>query len=130
MESSPSARAMLQPASHRGDRRRYPEMFDERRGQPVEIDELAARIAEAQAHGVEGVTFLGGESFEQPAELVALARGAKALAMTVMVFSGYALDELRARADAAELLAPTDLLVDCTNTAQRWCLNDRGTRVP
>jgi anaerobic ribonucleoside-triphosphate reductase activating protein len=89
-----------------------PEMFDERRGQPVEIDELAARIAEAQAHGVEGVTFLGGEPFEQPVGLAALARRAKALAMTVMVFSGYALDELRARADAAELLALTDLLVD------------------
>jgi anaerobic ribonucleoside-triphosphate reductase activating protein len=89
-----------------------PEMFDERRGQPVEIDELAARIAEAQAHGVEGITFLGGEPFEQPVGLAALARRAKALAMTVMVFSGYALDELRARADAAELLALTDLLVD------------------
>jgi anaerobic ribonucleoside-triphosphate reductase activating protein len=89
-----------------------PEMFDERRGQAVEIDELAARIAEAQAHGVEGVTFLGGEPFEQPVGLAALARRARALAMTVMVFSGHALDELRARGDAAELLALTDLLVD------------------
>jgi anaerobic ribonucleoside-triphosphate reductase activating protein len=89
-----------------------PEMFDERRGDAMEIDALAARIAEAQAHGVEGVTFLGGEPFEQPVDLAALARRAKALAMTVMVFSGYTLDELRARADATELLALTDLLVD------------------
>lgn len=89
-----------------------PEMFDERRGEAREIDALAARIADAQAHGVEGVTFLGGEPFEQPVALAALARRAKALAMTVMVFSGYTLDELRARADAAELLALTDLLVD------------------
>lgn len=87
-------------------------MFDERRGRSVGIDELALQIAEAQAHGVEGVTFLGGEPFEQAAGLAALARRAKALAMTVMVFSGYALDELRARGDAAELLALTDLLVD------------------
>jgi anaerobic ribonucleoside-triphosphate reductase activating protein len=89
-----------------------PEMFDERRGRPDGIDELAAHIAEARAHGVEGVTFLGGEPFEQAAGLAELARRAKALAMTVMVFSGYTLDELRARADAAELLALTDLLVD------------------
>jgi anaerobic ribonucleoside-triphosphate reductase activating protein len=89
-----------------------PEMFDERRGRSVGIDELAAHIAEARAHGVEGVTFLGGEPFEQAAELAELARRAQALAMTVMVFSGYTLDELRARPDAAELLARTDLLVD------------------
>lgn len=89
-----------------------PEMFDERRGQPVELVELEARIAQARAGGVEGVTFLGGEPFEQAAGLAALARHAKALGMTVMVFSGYTLDVLRARPDAAELLALTDLLVD------------------
>jgi anaerobic ribonucleoside-triphosphate reductase activating protein len=89
-----------------------PEMFDERRGEVTAIDELCARISEAQAHGVEGVTFLGGEPFEQAVELAVLARHARGLAMTVMVFSGYTLDELRARADAAELLACTDLLVD------------------
>jgi anaerobic ribonucleoside-triphosphate reductase activating protein len=89
-----------------------PEMFDERRGEPAAVDALAARIADAQARGVEGVTFLGGEPFEQAAGLAALARHARALGMTVMVFSGYTLDALRARPDAAELLALTDLLVD------------------
>jgi anaerobic ribonucleoside-triphosphate reductase activating protein len=89
-----------------------PEMFDARRGEPAALDGLAARIAEARARGVEGVTFLGGEPFEQAAGLAALARHARALAMTVMVFSGYTLDVLRARPDAAELLALTDLLVD------------------
>ena len=89
-----------------------PEMFDERRGAATEIGGLLARVTEAQAHGVEGVTFLGGEPFEQVAGLAALARHARTLGMTVMVFSGYSLDELRARPDAAELLALTDLLVD------------------
>jgi anaerobic ribonucleoside-triphosphate reductase activating protein len=89
-----------------------PEMFDERRGEPRALDELAARIAEARGRGVEGVTFLGGEPFEQAAGLTALARHARGLAMTVMVFSGYTLEQLRARADAAELLALTDILVD------------------
>jgi anaerobic ribonucleoside-triphosphate reductase activating protein len=89
-----------------------PEMFDERRGEPVALDVLRARIAAARARGVEGVTFLGGEPFEQPAGLAELAQGAKALGMTVMVFSGYTLDALRARPDASVLLALTDLLVD------------------
>ena len=89
-----------------------PEMFDERRGEPAELAALAARIDRARARGVEGVTFLGGEPFEQAAGLAALARHARELGMTVMVFSGYVLDQLRARPDAAELLALTDLLVD------------------
>jgi anaerobic ribonucleoside-triphosphate reductase activating protein len=89
-----------------------PEMFDARRGQPAELGALAARVAAARARGVEGVTFLGGEPFEQAAGLAVLARDAKALGMTVMVFSGYTLDVLQARPEAAALLALTDLLVD------------------
>ena len=89
-----------------------PEMFDPRRGEPTAIDALAARIAAARGRGVEGVTFLGGEPFEQAAGLAELARRARAIGMTVMVFSGYRLAELRVRADAAALLAEIDLLVD------------------
>ena len=89
-----------------------PEMFDARRGAAMAIDTLAVQLAEARARGVEGVTFLGGEPFEQAAGLATLARHARALGMTVMVFSGYTLDQLRARADAAPLLAQLDLLVD------------------
>jgi anaerobic ribonucleoside-triphosphate reductase activating protein len=89
-----------------------PEMFDHRRGAPAALDELALRLAAARARGVEGVTFLGGEPFEQAPALAVLAHRARALAMTVMVFSGYTLDQLRARPEAAELLALTDLLVD------------------
>ena len=40
------------------------------------------------------------------------AHQARARGLTVMVFSGYTLGELRARTDAGELLAATDLLVD------------------
>jgi anaerobic ribonucleoside-triphosphate reductase activating protein len=89
-----------------------PEMFDQRSGRPVGLDELSAQIAAARARGLEGVTFLGGEPFEQAAELAVLARHARQLGMTVMVFSGYTLGQLQARGDASELLALTDLLVD------------------
>lgn len=89
-----------------------PEMFDPRRGEPMEIEVLAGQIAAAQARGVEGVSFLGGEPFEQAEPLGELAARAKQLGMTVMVFSGYLLAELQARPDAARLLGLTDLLVD------------------
>ena len=87
-----------------------PEMFDERAGTPTAIDELEARLA--RATGVEGVTFLGGEPFAQAAGLGELARRARRRGLTVMVFSGYTLEALRARPDAAPLLAEIDLLVD------------------
>jgi len=85
-----------------------PEMFDARRGEPMAIDVIAARIPES----VEGITLLGGEPFEQAAGCAALARAAKVRGLTVMVFTGFTRAELAERADAAELLAEIDLLVD------------------
>jgi anaerobic ribonucleoside-triphosphate reductase activating protein len=89
-----------------------PEMFDDRRGREAPHEELAARIAAARAAGAEGISLLGGEPFEQAGALAELARHARSLGMTVMVFSGYTLAALRARPEAAALLALTDLLVD------------------
>ena len=43
-----------------------PEMFDERRGRQVERGALVAEITDARRRGVEGVTFLGGEPFDEP----------------------------------------------------------------
>jgi anaerobic ribonucleoside-triphosphate reductase activating protein len=83
-------------------------MFDERRGEPWSIDELTQRFPSS----IEGITLLGGEPFEQAQGATELARAAKARGLTVMVFSGYTLDELRAREGSAELIAATDLLVD------------------
>lgn len=89
-----------------------PEMFDERAGTAWSIDDLAARLGAAADRGVEGITLLGGEPFAQAAGAAEVARAAQARGLTVMVFSGYTLAELRARPDAAPLLAATDLLVD------------------
>ena len=78
-----------------------PEMFAAERGSPVEPAALGARIEAAAARGVEGITVLGGEPFEQPEGVLALARAARRCGLTVMVFSGYTLAELRARASGA-----------------------------
>ena len=89
-----------------------PEMFDPRRGAAVEEAALITQISAARRGGVEGISVLGGEPFEQAAGLAVLAEHARAIGLTVMVFSGYQLAELRARPDAAALLACTDVLVD------------------
>ena len=85
-----------------------PEMFDEARGSAYTIEDLVARIPAT----AEGITLLGGEPFEQAEGAARLAEAARARGLTVMVFSGYTLDELRARPEAQRLLAATDLLVD------------------
>ncbi len=83
-------------------------MFDERRGEAMTPAELAAKIPA----GVEGVTILGGEPFEQADEAAEFVRLGKARGLTAMVFSGYTIAELRERATAAPLLDQLDLLVD------------------
>jgi anaerobic ribonucleoside-triphosphate reductase activating protein len=88
-------------------------MFDAAGGVEMSPASLAAA---ARGAGVEGVTLLGGEPFEQPAASAELAHAARALGLSVMVFSGYELAALEARARrepaVAALLAATDLLVD------------------
>jgi anaerobic ribonucleoside-triphosphate reductase activating protein len=90
---------------------------------------VAALAAEALATpGIEGVSLLGGEPFAQAAPLAELAQRVRAGGLSVMVYSGFTLAELRARHDAATdaLLAATDLLVDGRydreqpDTQRRW----------
>ena len=90
-----------------------PEMFVRDGGDEMSIDALVERMRAAKAKGVEGISVLGGEPFEQAARVAAVAAAARALGLTVMVYSGYRLDELRNRGDdAAQLLGEIDLLVD------------------
>src|SRR6187549_3882458 len=72
-----------------------PEMFVADGGTAMAIDELDARLA--RTSGIEGVSILGGEPFEQPAGVAAFARRVKQRGLTVMVYSGYTMAELRAR---------------------------------
>jgi len=97
-----------------------PHLFEAAGGEAVGVDTLLAEVRRARP-AIEGVTFLGGEPFEQAPALARLAAGARALGLSVMVFSGYTLEELRARADAAveAVLRVTDLLVDGRYDARR-----------
>ncbi len=94
-----------------------PHLWAEIGGIVDETDELAARfVTDAIEAGVEGITLLGGEPFDQAAALSRIAEAFRAAGLTVMTFSGYTLESLSGwattRPDIARLLAVTDLLID------------------
>ena len=85
---------------------------------------------------IEGITLLGGEPFAHAPGAAALARGARKLGLSVMAFSGYAIEHLREMPDPAvvELLSLTDILVDGPylrdepDTERRW-IGSRNQRI-
>jgi len=91
-----------------------PEMFAHGKGGAV-IDpaELARQILATP--GIEGISVLGGEPFEQAAGVAQVARLVRTGGLSVMVYSGFTLAELQARASlpgVQALLKQVDLLVD------------------
>jgi anaerobic ribonucleoside-triphosphate reductase activating protein len=90
-----------------------PHMFAARGGRSLPVEEVLAAAARVRP-AIEGLTLLGGEPFEQAGPLGELARGAQALGLSVVTFTGYALEELRAMLDPGvpALLSATDILVD------------------
>jgi anaerobic ribonucleoside-triphosphate reductase activating protein len=62
------------------------------------------------APGIEGVTFSGGEPFAQAAPLLPLARSIQEAGLSLMIFTGHELSELRGEAHR-QLLGLTDIVV-------------------
>lgn len=88
-----------------------PEMFaPDKGGRFVETAELAKTILSTP--GLEGISVLGGEPFQQPHALAELCGLVRAGGLSVMIYTGYTHDELKAQATSSELLATADLLVD------------------
>ena len=63
---------------------------------------------------IEGVTFLGGEPFEQAEALSVLAGKVKSIGLSVVTFSGNTYESLKVKGDMNidSLLSNTDLLID------------------
>ena len=83
-------------------------------GIALTIKEVVAQVLHRRGEPRDGVTVLGGEPFLQPAGSAALLRALKKRGQHLTVYSGYTLEELRARPEAAvhEALSHTDLLID------------------
>lgn len=66
-------------------------------------------------HNLEGVSFSGGEPFEQARALALIARGARDLGLSTLCWSGHTLDHLQgpnAPEGSDELLSSLDVLID------------------
>ena len=83
-------------------------------GDEWESDALAARILRLKPilEKGGGVTFSGGEPFEQAQALLPLAAELKAQGYHLMAFSGYTFEQLREKSECRALLEKLDLLVD------------------
>ncbi len=85
-------------------------------GHSVSVSELFRRIEDSRVrHGIEGVTFSGGEPFEQAPALAELAGRCRAAGLSVIAWSGHLLEELRgagAPPGSADLLDRLDVLID------------------
>ena len=92
-----------------------PEMLAFAGGTPMPLADVVSQLRAAKdQHAIEGVTLLGGEPFAHAAGAGSFAEIAHRLDLSVMIFSGYLLEELRENTDPAIhlLLAHTDILVD------------------
>ena len=110
-----------------------PEMLPFEGGVEWNWRDLKRRIENAAtAYGLEGVTLLGGEPFAHSDAGAEIAELAQKLSLTVMVFSGFTLAEIRRLSDSGSrrLLAAADLLVDGLyderqrTTSRRWIGSD------
>jgi anaerobic ribonucleoside-triphosphate reductase activating protein len=97
-----------------------PHLFDASVGRSVPVAVLLSELR-AWRTEIEGVTVLGGEPFDQPEGLLSLARGARGLGLSLIVFSGYTLEDLLVRGEPSvqALLGAIDVLVDGRYDASR-----------
>ena len=76
------------------------------------VDELVAQIV-AQGDAIEGITLSGGEPFEQPDAALALVSAVRArTGLSILIFSGYTIEEIRELPRGPAILALIDVLVD------------------
>lgn len=85
-----------------------PETWSFKTGSRQSIEELYSKIASTPE--ISGVTFSGGEPFSQAKALAQLARLVRKRGLSVFVFSGYELNELKSPTQK-ELLEECDIIV-------------------
>ena len=86
-------------------------MQDFEYGESITIEEAFNRIYKNRPL-IDGVTFSGGEPFEQCEPLIALSQKLKANDLTIWCYSGYTYDQLKSDPIKASLLKQIDVLVD------------------
>lgn len=82
--------------------------------QVLQVGELVAMIlAQGDRDRIEGVTLSGGEPLEQPEGALALVAALRAqTSLSILIFSGYTIEEIRAQPLGPAILQHIDVLVD------------------
>ena len=88
------------------------ETWDFSSGEEYNVNELFEMIKAQKS--IEGVTFLGGEPFEQSDELLKLSKLIKKINLSIVCFTGFKIEELKSKNNKIidELLENIDLLID------------------
>lgn len=87
-----------------------PETHDPNGGQTTDTAKIIADIK--KQHSICGVTFSGGEPFEQAAEFTEIAAACHMMGYDIWCYTGYTYEQLYGNADAMPLLREVDILVD------------------
>src|SRR5208337_2328730 len=72
-----------------------PEMLSYKGGTQIPLYRVLLQIYDTMKQGIEGVTLLGGEPTSHSHVAAKLAKGVQRLGLSVMVFSGYTLPQLK-----------------------------------
>jgi len=92
-----------------------PWTWNPNKGSKVSVDDIWKQILESkEKHDIEGITFLGGEPFEQAEPLAEIACRAQQIGLSVMAFSGYYIEQLEEmnKPGWKDLYYKTDLFID------------------
>ena len=87
-----------------------PQTHDYMGGFEEDTDVIVALLDDIRLQS--GITFSGGEPFEQVKPLIEIAKAAKKKKLNIWAYTGYLYEELLKKEDARELLEFIDVLVD------------------
>lgn len=101
----------LSGCNHNCDECQNKEMQDANYGDDVELEDILNRI-KSNMPLIKGVTFSGGEPFEQCKELAILAKKIEEENLNIWCYTGYSFEELLKDKDKMNLLKYVDVLID------------------
>ena len=87
-----------------------PATHDPSSGQDMDTAALASQVLQSP-HAIEGVTFSGGEPFQQPEALLDVLQRLSGSTLSTLAFSGFTLDEIQHQPFGPDILRHLDVLM-------------------
>lgn len=86
-------------------------MWDKNSGTVFDTEDII-NLIKKYSEKIEGITFLGGEPLEQIKPVIEISKSAQKMGLTVMLFTGYKLSQIKENNDFQELSKYIDILID------------------